>query len=297
MVRVTWVIAQIVPPALLTYFGRTLYLCVTEIGPAYFPAIGHPLLGKAYSIASLALIPSISILFLRLYFLPSNQSVPPRDPPRDIALKSVIFECLSPSEAAVVRRDNDEEHEGRENEPVINRCWRGKCGGRWKPARARHCSECGTCRAGFDHHCGFVGHSWTPITSCIFEETDEKFANCLTVPYLPTFMCMLSLTPPTILVLSSPLLLPIGRRAVSAWSKSWSDENVRRWWYEWPLSWIIAGGPVGRYIGGTILGWKALDREDGGGSLRVEMGILIGIGLILALMTAVGASPVIHQPG
>jgi len=70
-----------------------------------------------------------------------------------------MFECLAPEEAKVVNlavqraSGNDEPFD---DLVVVNRCWKGTCNGRWKPARARHCSECGVCRAGFDHHCAFV---------------------------------------------------------------------------------------------------------------------------------------------
>jgi len=156
MVRITWLVSQLIPPALLTYFGRTLYLIATEIGPVYVKAHAGPTIAIAYTLTALLAIPAVSILYLRLYFLPANQSVPPRDPPTSILARKTIFECLSPAEAEAVRLANDGSTQGAEDEPMVNRCWRGKCGGRWKPARARHCSECRTCRAGFDHHCALV---------------------------------------------------------------------------------------------------------------------------------------------
>jgi len=158
MVRLTWCISQVIPPALLTYFGRTLYLCVMEIGPVYLAGRSRAL-ARIYVITAATLIPAISILYLRLYFLPSSQSLPPRDLPLEIRTKVTTFECLSPAEAKAVRIANGDDPErvkGAEGEPMVNRCWRGKCGGGWKPARARHCSECGVCRAGFDHHCALV---------------------------------------------------------------------------------------------------------------------------------------------
>lgn len=35
-------------------------------------------------------------------------------------------------------------------------CRKGRCNGRWKPPGTHHCSTCGTCRMGFDHHCPWV---------------------------------------------------------------------------------------------------------------------------------------------
>lgn len=49
---------------------------------------------------------------------------------------------------------------------------------------------------------------------------------------------------------------------------------------------MVACGPVGRYVGGVILGWNELDREDGGGVLRLRNGIIIGVGMMLSLITA-----------
>jgi hypothetical protein len=174
MPRATWFIQQIIPPALLSYFFWAWKTCVTEIGPGYIGVqLGYPVLGWGYTILATVLISSATVLFLRLYFLPSSQSVPPSQLPPAISRREVIFECLSPEEAAAIldaegsSSDSTErgpidppapetETENGEREPVLNRCWKGRCNGRWKPARARHCSECGTCRAGFDHHCAFV---------------------------------------------------------------------------------------------------------------------------------------------
>lgn len=84
-------------------------------------------------------IPGVTLLYLRLLFLPSKQSVPPRRPEGWLSQSSDIVEC-SPDETP----------------PTWQTCSKGRCGGRWKPARARHCSDCGVCRVGFDHHCPIV---------------------------------------------------------------------------------------------------------------------------------------------
>lgn len=59
------------------------------------------------------------------------------------------------------------------------------------------------------------------------------------------------------------------------------------WWWNWWPSWIVAGGPVGRYAGGAALAWRELDRADGGGLLRLSNGVFIALGLMLSLITIV----------
>jgi hypothetical protein len=145
---------------------------------AFISKQAGPVYEALYGTSSTILISSIAALCLRLYLLPSTQSLPPFDPPDEIAEKRVIFECLSLDEARSISKSQhdlggltiEEENredgirdgqgqgqvQGQELVGMVNRCWKGKCRGRWKPARARHCSDCGVCRAGFDHHCPFV---------------------------------------------------------------------------------------------------------------------------------------------
>lgn len=213
-------------------------------------------------------------LYTRLYFLSSSQSVPPQHPPHDLLDGEAIFECLSPLEAEAIiaaEREPDASHLSARPSALmqekVNRCYLQKCNGRWKPARARHCSTCGTCRMGFDHHCAV-------------------FANCLTVAHVPTFLCMVVLVPPIIFILSSPVLLPLAGRAAQAWRVACDDPSVSGWW-SWGPSWIVAGGPVGRWVGGLVLGWRRLDRLDGGGIVRTSVAALVGIGGILSVICMV----------
>ena len=113
---------------------------------------------------------------MRLYVLPRTQSVPPYNPPKDILDKTTIFECLGPEEAKIINLEVQRASGAEEpfdDLVVVNRCWKGKCNGRWKPARTRHCSDCGVCRAGFDHHCAFVSHKQALALTLVRELLDH----------------------------------------------------------------------------------------------------------------------------
>jgi palmitoyltransferase len=244
----------------------------------------------AYSVFATLSIGCISVLYLRLYFLPRDQSRPPFNPPAPIQANEVIYECLSPAEAAAVRlaQRSSTSEPAREvtplapgtskeafSAPLVNRCYRDECAGRWKPPRTRHCSICRTCRSGFDHHCAI-------------------FANCLTAPYIPSFLSLLLCTPPTVGLLISPLVLPLLRRTREAWAIACVDEGIRARWWDWKPSWVVAAGPVGRWAGGLVQGWKALDRMDGGGAygeIRLKIGVLVFLGLILSAICLVCPLP------
>ena len=69
-----------------------------------------------------------------------------------------------------------------------------------------------------------------------------------------------------------------------------SNEQFEWWWNWWP-SWIVAGGPLGRYGGGVVLGWRELDRKDGGGLFRLSSGVLIAVGMGLTCIAGVSILP------
>ncbi|KAK6909471.1 hypothetical protein I203_103490 [Kwoniella mangroviensis CBS 8507] len=263
----TWLLQQLIPPLLLTYFYFAWRISTFELGPHL---VNDPRTYRFISyfylvFPTLSIFP-ITLLYIRLYFLPSSQSTPPFDPPPAIRNRHVIFQCLSPAEAKAVRLADNVLHD--DDDPMSERCYRGKCGGRWKPARARHCTLCGRCRAGWDHHCVF-------------------FANCLSAPYMRTFLALLLYTPPTIFIISLPLYKSLYNRAKEAYFYSKSDDSIRHKWWDRGYSWVIAGGPIGRYAGGIVLGWRKLDKldEDGGGLVRLNIGLMVGFGIILALIT------------
>src|SRR5437588_11046332 len=45
-------------------------------------------------------------------------------------------------------------------------CVKDNCRMRWKPPGTHHCSTCGVCRIGFDHHCPWVENSCGSSPCC-----------------------------------------------------------------------------------------------------------------------------------
>lgn len=48
--------------------------------------------------------------------------------------------------------------------------------------------------------------------------------------------------------------------AVAALRASQADEWTLKNWWHWPGSWIVFGGPVGRYVTGIVYGYRILQR-------------------------------------
>lgn len=137
-----------------------------------------PTLGLGYAV-SVRLIPVIGLLFLRLYLLPRKQSVLPPETPVEHCLGELAREPDGPVRVSTLRAlgldagqlrrlagertrvlgaylDAEAEDLGGVTQDVLVLPeWCGRCS-RTRPARTRHCRECGTCRMGFDHHCAFV---------------------------------------------------------------------------------------------------------------------------------------------
>lgn len=82
---------------------------------------------------------------------------------------------------------------------------------------------------------------------------------------------------------------PLALRARQAWLASTSISAAVEWW-AWKWSWIVPCGPVGRWLVGLSLAWRALDAADGGGIQRFELGALVFIGNFLGLVTLVSVA-------
>ncbi|TFK74952.1 hypothetical protein BDN72DRAFT_788105 [Pluteus cervinus] len=154
-------------------------------------------------------------------------------------------------------------------------CHLGKCKGAWKPPRSHHCSVCGVCRLDFDHHCPWIG-------------------NCVTTRRMKAFLCFLFLIPATFCVAIFPIYDLLWKHILAALTASREDPDCQARWWNWYGSWIYFGGPLGRWIWGTIFGFRILQRTQAGlpRTSLIEgphLGVTItaGIGLIFSLFSAI----------
>lgn len=108
---------------------------------------------------------------------------------------------------------------------------------------------------------------------------------------LPTFVALLVLTPPTVLFLAAPLLRPAIAGCKLAWEATRTNARTQAYW-NWGWSWVVPAGPAARYIVGTLMAWADLDTGDKayGDLLGINIGMLVLVGLLLALITAVGCA-------
>ncbi|VDB99888.1 unnamed protein product [Peniophora sp. CBMAI 1063] len=120
-------------------------------------------------------------------------------------------------------------------------CRKGRCNGRWKPPGTHHCSTCGTCRMGFDHHCPWLG-------------------NCVSISRMKAFLALLYFTALMVPLAIWPIRKKIVQHVSHALFVSHEDPWARQYWWDQWYSWIFIGGPPGRWFVGAILGFRASKR-------------------------------------
>lgn len=175
-----------------------------------------------YMLLSTSLLPAILAFYLDLVTLPSSHDmIPPMLIEAPPSQELLHYECV-------------------DSQGNFQFCYKGDCRGRWKPPRTHHCSLCNVCRVGFDHHCPWVG-------------------NCVTLSVMKEFLLMLFLTPVTLFVLTYPLVSLLSSQAAVSLRASQADAWAHRVWWDRRISWLALGGPPGRYLVGTVLGYWVLD--------------------------------------
>ncbi|KIY48136.1 hypothetical protein FISHEDRAFT_65864 [Fistulina hepatica ATCC 64428] len=121
-------------------------------------------------------------------------------------------------------------------------CGKDRCQGAWKPPGAHHCSMCGTCRLEFDHHCPWV-------------------RNCITSTKMRAFLALLCLVPVIVALCLFPVTDRLWSHVRAALTASRADPWTNEHWWSWFGSWIFIGGPIGRWVVGTVLGFRVLKQQ------------------------------------
>ncbi|TFL06658.1 DHHC palmitoyltransferase-domain-containing protein [Pterulicium gracile] len=146
-------------------------------------------------------------------------------------------------------------------------CHKDPCNGAWKPPRAHHCSTCGVCRLGFDHHCPWLG-------------------NCVTDQDMKSFLTFLLSAPVALVICVFPIFRVLYRHCAKALLASQSDAVVRSMWWDRWYSWLF-GGPLGRHGIGFALGFRAMRR--GRDSSMIGRGLILQPRLRIAWLCWLGA--------
>ena len=124
----------VVSPPRATSHHRRLTLPSTKQSGTYPLRIA--LRSVVYMTAMGILFPCLIVVYLQTCSGRSTHSVPNYIAPEPQSITEP-YECRSAASLIFCVKDN--------------------CKMRWKPPRTHHCSTCGVCRVGFDHHCPWVG--------------------------------------------------------------------------------------------------------------------------------------------
>jgi len=85
-----------------------------------------------------------------------------------------------------------------------------------------------------------------------------QLGNCVTTGRLKIFLTLLVLTSVTVPIASLPVLPVLRTHVMAALTASHADAWATAVWWDRLYSWIFCGGPAGRWIVGTLLGFRVL---------------------------------------
>ena len=104
---------------------------------------------------------------------------------------------------------------------------------------------------------GYASSSIQFSTYCI-DTLLYQLGNCVTTGRLKAFLSLLLLTSVTIPLASLPILPVLRTHVVAALTASHADAWATAVWWNHLYSWIFCGGPAGRWVVGTLLGFRVL---------------------------------------
>jgi len=210
------------------------------------------------------------VIYLRL--VTHRPPSPPRTLPEELTQKSITFECTN-------------------ERGELSPCYKDSCNGRLKPPRTHHCALCGDCRMGFDHHCPWVCNlTFRPLVVLI-----SQIGNCVTIEARKGFVAFLALTSMAVPWAVAGVWGALSSHILNALSASTMDPHTYHvWWDRW-YSWVVIGGPPGRWIVGLFLGLRITRRPPSGvhqlGDMirypSVSLVVIAGTGTLLAFFTTV----------
>lgn len=137
------------------------------------------------------------------------------------------------------------------------------------------------------------------FSTSVIDALSYQLGNCVTTGRLKVFLSLLVLTSVTVPLASLPILPILRTHVVAALTASYADDWATAIWWNRLYSWIFCGGPAGRWVVGTLLGFRVLrkhritDSEPSwfSGSIvaqpHARVLILVGIATLLWLFAVV----------